>query len=88
MDELLKELNIPKNGTWNSEGSYVISIKDSNEFGKIFSKLENTDIVDEIEDGSIVSDDVVSVQYTNDDFLLNLMMDLEQELYQLIITKL
>ena len=46
MDEFLAELGIDGN-LRRSASSYVLDIEDSNEYGKIYSILDNSDLVEE-----------------------------------------
>ena len=48
--EYLKTLGITLLGTVSDNNSYVVDIKDSNEFSKIFSILERSDDLNILED--------------------------------------
>lgn len=87
MKELLSKLGINYTGYWGKEDSYIIDLPDSDAFGKVYSKLEQTNLLEPMEDNDLISSQNVSVLYTDDEYLFNLIMNLEQESYQLIITK-
>ena len=87
MNKLLKELGINYPGEYAASGSYIVNIPDSNAFGKVYSLLDNSDLVYNLEDNDLIGEESVSVMYTNDEFLLNLIMDMDSEKYQLVVTR-
>lgn len=88
MNELLKRIGITQRGYWGKDNSYIIDLNDSNTFGKVYSLLEKSDLIDSMDDNDLISSDNISVLYTNDEYLFNLIMNLEQDSYQLIVTEL
>lgn len=84
MQELLKQLQIDGKLNKTSAG-YILNIENSNEFSKIYSKLENSDLVEEIFENSQVTPDTVSIQYRSDDYLLTLLGDLAGDSYTLTL---
>ena len=87
MQELLKELGIDKIGEYSEDNSYVININDSNEFGRIFSKLDRNDRLEELEDSTILTPFDTSMIWLYNNYQINLLGDLAQDLYQLVITE-
>ncbi len=86
MEEFLKELGITKQGRKNENGYYVIDIDDSNEFGKIFSRLDKSDLVDEDEESSSITLDSANITYLSDDYTITLMADFENDTdYKLVM---
>ena len=86
MEEFLKELGITKQGRKNENGFYVIDIDDSDEFGKIFSKLDKSDLVDEDEESSSITLDSANITYLGDDYTITLMGDFENDTdYKLVM---
>lgn len=88
MDELLKELGITESPVKSSNNTYVIDIADSDEFGKIYSKLDKSKHVDEIASSSQMTYESASIQFENDELLLTLMADFEEDNYKLTIKEL
>lgn len=84
MEELLKKLNIEGKPNKTSKG-YILNIENSNEFSKVYSKLENSDLVEEIFENSQITPDTVSIQYDAGDYLLTLLGDLAGDAYTLTI---
>lgn len=84
MNELLKQIGITGEPT-KTDDAYVLDIADSNEYGRIFSKLDKSDLVEEDQDASAVSVENSSIQYVNDDFVLTLIADFDNDVYSLHI---
>lgn len=84
MEEFLKKLGI--DGKFRkSSSSYVLDIEDSNTYGKIYSILDNSTLVDEDEESSQVSEDYSSIQFYTDKYLLQLIADFKGDEYRLTI---
>ena len=85
MNELLKQIGIDAEPVKGENGSYNIDIEDSNEYGKYFSKLDKSDLVEEEQDASSVNFENSSIQFTNDNYTLTLIADFENDTYSLNI---
>lgn len=87
--EYLKKLNINLEGTETDNGVYVIDLQDSNEYGRIYSKLENAEDLDLMEENMVITEQGSSLIYESDSepYLLNLIGDFDSDRYQLIINK-
>lgn len=85
MNELLKQLGIDAEPVKGEGGSYNIDIEDSNEYGRYFSKLDKSDLVEEEQDASSVNFENSSIQFTNDKYTLTLLADFENDTYSLNI---
>lgn len=88
MKDLLKQLGINLVGYYTDDGSYVIDIDDSNKWGVIYSKLDNSDLVDLQEESSLLTSDEASQIYLGDEYQLALIADFENELYKLVVSEL
>ena len=84
MEELLKILRITEPPIESENGVYVIDLADSDEFSKMYSRLNRCGIVDEVDEASQNTLNP-SIQFANDDFNITLNGDLETEEYKLII---
>ena len=82
MEDFLKELGIT-NKVEETDQGYIVTLEDSNEFAKIYSKLDRSDLIDEVIESSQITPDTISVQYVNDDYTLTLLGDLEGDVYTL-----
>ena len=87
MEELLNKLNIKSRGEYSQDGSYVIDISDSDKWGTFYSRLDNTNLLEAVEEGSLLTEDEASLIYTNDDYIFTLMADFKNNLYKLVITE-
>lgn len=85
MNELLKQIGIDAEPVKGENGSYNIDIEDSNEYGRYFSKLDKSDLVEEEQDASSVNFENSSIQFTNDNYTLTLIADFENDTYSLNI---
>lgn len=85
MEELLRQLGIDAEPVKGENGSYNINIEDSNEYGRYFSKLDKSDIVEEEQDASSVNFENSSIQFTNEKYTLTLLADFENDTYSLNI---
>lgn len=72
-----------------SEDGYVVTIKDSEEYGNIFSRLEDSEDLDLLEDNQVITEQGSSLIYESlsEDLLLTLIADFEGDVYELIINK-
>ncbi len=85
-----QELDITEPGEYGDNNSYVVVLENSNEFGKVFSKLEKSDAVYPLEESQVVTEEGSSVLYKaeDEDLLFNLLADFEGNVYQLVVTEL
>lgn len=88
MRDFLSEIGIDNEGEFTSSGNYIVDIEDSDEFNRIFSKLDKSDLVDENEESSVVNVDVTNILYFSAKYSLNLIADFKQDVYKLVITDL
>jgi len=85
MEEFLKELGITNEITSRESDKLVIDIEDSEDYGKIYSRLDKSDLVDEDQESSQVTYDTSSIQFESDDYLITLLADFENDKYTLTI---
>ncbi len=88
IEELLKNLNIKYIGSYNKDSGYVIDLPDSKAFGDVFTILDNTDLVDILEDNQVITEQGSSLLYEviDEPYIINLLADWESNQYQLVIT--
>ena len=85
MEEFLKKLGIFEKPVESDDNSLVINIEDSDEYGRYYSKLDRSNLIQEDEDASQVALDSSSIQYLSDDYTLTLLADFEADVYSLVI---
>lgn len=83
IEELLKKIN--KTGEKQSDGSYTVSIENSNDFAKTYTILDN------LEDSYVtvqMIDDTISCEFIYDAYKLTLAGDLNEDKYSLKVEEL
>ena len=86
--QLLKELGIDKRGSYADTDTYVIDLDNSNDYGRINSILDRSDLLDPIDESSYLTVDAASLDYKYEDqFIISLIADFEEDYYQLVITE-
>lgn len=89
MDEILKEIGIDLEGTFDTEGGYVVDLNSSTQFGKIYSKLDKNEDLNFLESNSILTVDNASLIYRyEDEAEITLLGDFNNDKYQLVVNKL
>ena len=84
--QLLRDLNIDKRGSYSEDNTYVIDLSGSNEFGRINSILDRSDLLEFIDDSSYVTENNANLDYKYEDqYMLSLIADFENDYYQLVI---
>ena len=84
MEELLKKLNISKEGKYVGD-VYTISMESYDEFSAIYNILEQSDDITKDSDESAFNMDEAHVVYNTDDYEINLNGDLIDDVYKLQI---
>lgn len=86
IEELLNKLNINLTGN-QSKNSYIIDIPNSDEYGRIYSKLDKSNIVEEYEENQMITEQGSSLMYEviDEDYIINLIADFDSDRYQMII---
>lgn len=84
MEEFLNSLGIEGN-LRRSAKSQVLDIDDSNQYGRIYSILDNSDEVEEDSESSQVTEDYSSIQFYNDEYIIQLIADFKNDDYKLTI---
>jgi hypothetical protein len=87
MKDFLKKLGIDGEPI-KSGNLYVIDITDSDEYGKIYSRLDKSDLVEEVADSSQMTYENASIQFESDDYLITLLADFEADNYKITIKEL
>lgn len=87
MESVLRKLNIYLEGSYSKDGSYVVDIYDSDDFGRIYSLLDNNKNVEELNDNSLLNQHSANISYLYDDYQLTLIADFDEDLYKLVVTE-
>jgi hypothetical protein len=85
MKEFAKQLGIDVEGTM--EGSkYIIELSDSNEYSRVYTLLDGSDLVDVDEDATLLTDNVGELLFIGDDFDVKLVGNFNSDIYRVVIT--
>lgn len=87
MEELLKQIGITEEGVYTPDGSYVVDIPDFDDYGKYFSLLEKSEIVQEAQDTAQITIHTTNVTYVSDEYQIVLQADLDEDIYKLVVTQ-
>lgn len=85
MEDFLNEIGITANLQKTDNNTYTMDISNSNAYGKIYSKLDNSDLVEEDIESSQITYNNSSIQFTSDDYLITLLADFNEDTYKLTI---
>lgn len=88
MKELLNKIGITEAGYFSENGNYIIDFSDSDAFSNANAKLDNSNLVEENVDSSVVTDMVSNIMYISDDFSLNLIANFDTDEYKLVVSNL
>ena len=86
MEELLKSIGIEEPGEYTDKGSYVVDIKDYDEYGVYYSLLEKSDL-EEVQDTAQITLHTTNITYANDEYQIVLQADLDEDLYKIVVTE-
>lgn len=84
MEDFLNSLGI-SGPLQKSRSSYVLDINDSNEYGRIYSLLDKSDLVEEDSESSQVTLDYSSIQFFNKQYTIQLIANFKDDEYRLTI---
>ena len=82
--EFLSSIGINFEGNYSGKNSYVVDLDSSNDFSKVFSLLEKSELEEEDESSMVTLHNTLQV-YKNDEFEVTLLGDLDQDEYKLVV---
>ena len=85
MEEFLKELGIQGAPQRSNENTYILDIDGSDNYGRIYSRLDRSELLEENEDASQLTIDTSSIRYESEKYYLTLLADFNADTYQLVI---
>ena len=86
MEELLKSIGITTKGEYTKNGSYIVDIKDYDEYGKYYSLLDKSEL-EEVQDTAQITLHTTNLTYANDKYQVVLQADLDEDLYKIVVTE-
>ena len=88
MQDLLNKIGITQPGYYSDKNTYIIDLENADQYSKVFSKLDRSKEVKELQSSSISNASISNVMYVNDDYNLNLIADFDNNVYKLVIYEL
>lgn len=87
--QYLKQNNINKTYTISEDNNYIITLDNSDDFGKMFSHLEKIQDLEQLEDNQVVTEQGTSILYksNSENYLFNLIADFDGNVYELIVSE-
>lgn len=87
--QYLKQNNINKTYTISEDNNYIITLDNSDDFGKMFSHLEKIEDLEQLEDNQVVTEQGTSILYksNSENYLFNLIADFDSNVYELIVSE-
>jgi len=79
----LKKLGVDREGSWNGD-KYIIPLKDSNEFSKLYTSLDKFEEADLDFESMLMSDSSGILVYLTDDLDITLKANFDDDKYMLI----
>lgn len=89
MEKFLRSIGINKAGTYSKNDSYVIDLEGSEEFGKVFSTLDNNEDLEYMDENNLltVSNATMTYRYNNE-YQIQLLADFNNDSYKLVVNEL
>lgn len=86
MKELLKKLGIENEGSF-EDGAYIVNLNSSDEYARVYSLLDKSDLVDLDTESVVMRDDIVEMIYFTNTYTLKLSGNLDTDNYTLTVTE-
>ena len=87
IEEVVETIGIDKIGTYADDGSYVIDLEDSDEYGVIYSKLEKAEL-EQMDENTLLTIHNASILYDYEGmYQFNLIADFDNGLYKLVVSE-
>lgn len=89
-DEFARKLDIHYSGEYSAnDKSFVIDLPDSEAYGEVFIQLDDNPNVQIIEDNQVITVQDSSILYegVQEPFLVNLISNWDEDIYQVVITR-
>ena len=86
MEEIAKKLGIDYPGD-EVGGKYIIPLVDSDEYSRVYTLLDKSNLVDLDTDSTLVTDKVSELQYFGEGFTVKIDANFVDDIYRVVITK-
>ena len=86
-EDVLDALKINRSGEYSDDDTYTVTLRDSNDYGRVSSILDNSVLVEPIEESSYLTAENGNLDYKfGDNFMISLIADFDNDYYQMVIT--
>lgn len=85
MEEFLNEIGIQGKLNITDDNTGVLEILGSDNYGRIYSRLDKSNLVEEDEDSSQMTAETASIQYESEQYLITLLANFDTDEYKLVI---
>ena len=86
MEEFAKKLGIKEPGEL-VNGKFIIPLMNSDEYSKIYTILDKSDLVDLDGSSTLVTENVSELKYIGDEFTVKLDANFVDDFYRVVISK-
>ena len=86
MKEFVAKLGIYIEGRMDGE-KYIIELSDSDEYSRMYTLLDSSDLVEIEEDATLLTDKVGELLFTDDMFNIKLVGNFDSDIYRLVVTE-
>jgi hypothetical protein len=86
MKEFVVKLGINLEGRMDGE-KYIIELSDSDEYSRMYTLLDSSDLVEIEEDATLLTDKVGELLFTDDMFNIKLVGNFDSDIYRLVVTE-
>ena len=86
MEQFAKKLGIDFPGEMHND-KYIIPLTNSDEYSKVYTILDKSDMVELDTSCTLVTDKVSELQYFNDEFVIKLDANFTDDLYRVVISR-
>lgn len=84
--EFAKAIGLEQDG-YQDGSKYIIELVDSNEFSRVYTLLDKSELLDIQEDATLLTDKVGELIYLSDDYDVKLVGNFVSDIYRVVITE-
>jgi hypothetical protein len=84
LEKFLEKIGINQVGHYTKSNSYVIDLEDSDEYGKVYSRLDKCGDITEDEDSSTLTVHNSNIVFESDEYQFVLIADFDNDEYKLV----
>lgn len=84
--EFAKAIGLEQDG-YQDGAKYIIELVDSNEFSRVYTLLDKSELLDIQEDATLLTDKVGELIYLSDDYDVKLVGNFISDIYRVVITE-